>query len=862
MFCPQCGKNNKEEAKFCIRCGAVFDDARLEIPPPSDVMELEPGTILDNRYRIIDIIEKGGMGAVYKAEDGRLDIVCAVKEMRENFERDEYRIYAIEKFKSEALILSKLRHPNIPRVSDYFIENKRYYMVMDYIEGQTLYKIMNNRPSLRVEEDELIKWTLQLCSVLSYLHNQDPPIIYRDIKPANIMLNKEERIMLIDFGIARIFKPRSRGTMIGTQGYSPPEQYRGQADPRSDIYALGATLHHLITGKDPQLDAPFSFAPVKQERPEISDKTAYLIDRCLKFNMEERFSSVEEIREFIEGRLPAVSGLVEKIEKAKTGTSSEAKKSELAKNEKEGRKKKGSGGLTHELENLLFSVQPKSQTEIKEKTLNKKDSPLVKPAVHVKPTMPLVSMYDIKKVINEVEKKKSVEKILEEKKPFRQESISIESMLGGEHNLESLDLEITSQFRPTQIFNKTSRDLTPLQMPQIDTANGIFNSPRISSPAVTTPFSLGIREKKAPVAAFNNLDLSIKPTSASPPHAIPQLWRMFRCDASHQGRNADADKCEGNMKWRFKTNGRIYSSPVVDSNGIVYFSSNDGCLYAVTPEGSEKWRFVTDNSVFATPLVIEEHGIFFGSEDNHFYSVDFEGKERWRLQMNDSILSSAVTDGKGTIYVGCNDGNIYALTPQGEIKWRFTINNFIQSSPAIGPDGIIYIGSWDRSLYALNPEGRLKWSFKTGDIVESSPAVDEEGNVYFGSYDHHIYCLDSRGKLKWKYKTKDKIYSSCALFPGRGIYAGSDDNYLYHLNFNGKLKWTVRTDYRIKSSPALDGQGNIYIGSNDFSIYGINPEGEIMWKFKTNGSIESSPCITNDGALYVGSNDGWLYFFK
>ncbi|MFP4499218.1 MAG: serine/threonine protein kinase, partial [Vulcanimicrobiota bacterium] len=315
--------------------------------------ELEEGIKLDNRYRLITIIEKGGMGAVYKAMDTRLDNICAIKEMRENFERDEYRIYAIEKFKSEALILSKLRHPNIPRVFDYFIEKDRYYLAMDYIEGQTLFRVMHKRKDKRLEEEELVEWTLQLCDVLAYLHNQDPPIIYRDIKPANIMINSEKRIMLIDFGIARIFNPKSKGTMIGTQGYSPPEQYRGQVDPRSDIYALGATLHHLITGKDPQLDAPFSFPPVRELREELSDRLSYAIDKCLKFNMEDRFSCVEELRDHLENRSP-VNIEVEKPPQPEPEEEIPAPPEE--------KKEKKSGILASELENLLFSIEEASTT--------------------------------------------------------------------------------------------------------------------------------------------------------------------------------------------------------------------------------------------------------------------------------------------------------------------------------------------------------------------------------------------------------------------------------------------------------------------------------------------------------------------
>lgn len=306
MFCPECGANNKDGAKFCVECGTMLKEAKSPESKPVKKRKIEKGVVLDNRYEIQGIIEKGGMGAVYKALDRRLDNICAVKEMTDNFDNIEHRDYAIEKFKSEALILSKLRHPNIPRVWDYFIESEKYYLVMDFVQGTNLHEILYSKPDQRLSEAEVIDWGSQICDVLSFLHRHDPPIIYRDIKPANVMITADNRAVLIDFGIARLFKPKVTGTMIGTQGYSPPEQYRGKTDPRSDIYALGAAMHHLITGKDPQLDAPFSFLPVKELVTDISDQLAAIIDKCLEFDMQDRFQSADELKKALLGEIEVV----------------------------------------------------------------------------------------------------------------------------------------------------------------------------------------------------------------------------------------------------------------------------------------------------------------------------------------------------------------------------------------------------------------------------------------------------------------------------------------------------------------------------------------------------------------------------
>ncbi|MFO3796937.1 MAG: serine/threonine protein kinase, partial [Anaerolineales bacterium] len=226
-------------------------------PPSSDnpsSQHLAPGSLLVNRYLIQEVIGAGGMGSVYRARDMHFPNVprlVAVKEMINMAPDPLVRQTIVQNFEREANLLATLNHPSIPRIYDYFSQDNRSYLVLEYIHGKDLETIINETPGF-LPEEQVIHWAVQLCDVLAYLHNHKPePIIFRDMKPSNVMINLSGDVVLVDFGIARTFQAGQKGTMIGTEGYSPPEQYRGEATPLADIYALGATLHHALTRRDP-----------------------------------------------------------------------------------------------------------------------------------------------------------------------------------------------------------------------------------------------------------------------------------------------------------------------------------------------------------------------------------------------------------------------------------------------------------------------------------------------------------------------------------------------------------------------------------------------------------------------------------
>ena len=255
---------------------------------------LEIGSIIDGKYKILNVIGKGGMSVVYLAMNERANKQWAIKEVRkdgvQNFEVVKQNLIV------ETDLLKRLNHPHLPSIIDVIDGDGTFLIVMDYIEGNPLSKAIKN--SGAQNQDDVIEWSKQLCDVLGYLHSRKPPIIYRDMKPSNVMLKPDGNVMLIDFGTAREFKSTSVAdtTCLGTQGYAAPEQFggHGQTDARTDIYCLGATMYHLITGHNPALP-PYEMYPIRQWNPMLSSGLEEIILKCTQKNPDDRYQSCAEL---------------------------------------------------------------------------------------------------------------------------------------------------------------------------------------------------------------------------------------------------------------------------------------------------------------------------------------------------------------------------------------------------------------------------------------------------------------------------------------------------------------------------------------------------------------------------------------
>ncbi|GAC1357712.1 MAG: hypothetical protein NVSMB38_40350 [Ktedonobacteraceae bacterium] len=282
IICANCGAATLISEEFCDGCGmeiaasskansagSVSSTVRIALAAPSTLSHfpigpLQNGTLLKNgRYTIREKVGAGGMGAVYKAEDGDFaHRQVAIKELVPDQRLTTQQVInAHESFRREAFLLAPLSHQSLPRIFDSFQERDRSYLVMDFLEGKTLEQLLEDVAPGRLAVRQVVEIGVALCDVLDYLHTRQPPLIFRDVKPSNVMITPRDHLYMIDFGIARAYKfgQQKDTTALGSPGYAAPEQYgKGQSVPRTDIYGLGATLHHLLTGDDPS-DTPFSF---------------------------------------------------------------------------------------------------------------------------------------------------------------------------------------------------------------------------------------------------------------------------------------------------------------------------------------------------------------------------------------------------------------------------------------------------------------------------------------------------------------------------------------------------------------------------------------------------------------------------
>jgi len=628
-----------------------METQRIQLPSDSgdrrtDTGQLQPGTNLVNRYLIQEVIGVGGMGSVYRARDLHFPNVVklvAVKEMINQAPDPLVRQTIVQNFEREANILATLTHPSIPRIYDYFTLDNRSYLVEEFINGRDLEVLLSQTEGF-LPEEQVLDWAIQLCDVLSYLHGHKPdPIIFRDMKPSNVMVNQYNHIVLVDFGIAKPFQTGQKGTMIGTEGYSPPEQYRGEANVQADIYALGATLHHLLTRRDPRLEAPFSFAerPIRKINPSVSVELETVINTALQYNVEDRFKSIDDFKQSLVGA-GRKTGLLNRV-------SSRATSSVVIPAE---------------------GIKPVWVFQCEDEV---RGTPLVYNGL-VYTGCYDNNLYAINASNGEFQWKYPTEGGIVSRPAIADDTIFFGS-------------EDKRVYAVSARYGKLSW--------MYYTEGAIRSSGRIADGHLF----IGSDDRFLHAVNINTGRAAWTYDTGDEIRSTPFIINELVYFGTEGGELLCLD-FRGQVKWRFKAKRAITSSPWVQDS-VVFVNSMDGFLYAVDAKsGWMLWRFRMEKPSIVSPTVVDTL-VFTGSADGHVYAVDTRSaKEIWRFKTNHQVNSSPVVY-KDAIYFGSIDNHLYCLEYRtGRLRWKFETKGPIAGTPTIFDD-IVYVGSNDHFIYAL-----------------------------------------------------------------------------------------------------------------------------------------------------------------
>jgi eukaryotic-like serine/threonine-protein kinase len=612
----------------------------------SEIGQLNSGTNLGNRYLIQEVIGVGGMGSVYRARDLHFPNVVklvAVKEMINQAPDPLVRQTIVQNFEREANILATLSHPSIPRIYDYFTLDNRSYLVLEFVNGKDLEVILSQSEGF-ISEEQVLAWGIELCDVLTFLHSHKPdPIVFRDMKPSNVMINQHNHIVLVDFGIAKTFQSGQKGTMIGTEGYSPPEQYRGEATVQADIYALGATLHHLLTRRDPRLEPPFSFAerPIRKMNPSVSMEFETVINTALQYNAEDRYKTIEIFKEALVS-VGRKTGLLNRI-----NISSPTSKSVLDNEIKP-----------------VWAFQCEDEL---------RGTPVLHNGV-VYIGCYDNNLYALSASSGEFQWKYPADGGIVSRPAVFEDAIYFGS---EDHRLHAVSI-------------RTGKLLWSYY-----TEGRIRSSPRVSDNHIF--FGSDDTFLHAVNMATNREAWKVE--TGSEVRSSPAIVNEIIYFGNEVGDFFALDY-RGNIKWRFKAKRNITSSPCVH-NDVVYFTSLDSHLYALDAKsGWLIWRFRMNKPSIVSPVAVDNL-VIAGSSDGHIYAVEARAaREVWRFKTEHQVNGSPVVY-KDCVYCGSVDGYLYCIEYKtGRLRWKFETKGPITGTPLVYDD-IVYVGSHDHFIYAL-----------------------------------------------------------------------------------------------------------------------------------------------------------------
>ena len=609
------------------------------------------------RYLIQDVIGSGGMGSVYRARDMHFPNavkLVAIKEMVSTTTDLKINQLMVRSFEREANLLVTLSHPQITNIYDYFIIDQRAYLVIEYVYGKDLEKVLDRVEGF-IPEAQIIKWAVQLCDVLDYLHSHEPEaIIFRDMKPSNVMINRQGNAVLIDFGIAKTFQLGKKGTIIGTEGYAPPEQYRGESTPSVDIYGLGATLHHALTGCDPTAEPPFTFDQriINDFNPAISKEMVQVVERALEYDASVRWHSANDMKEALL-RVGQATGLLKGVD------------SLLLSN------LETPGGL---------SSSPNSPADQLVKpvwTFKCEDE--IRGGVFLEGNNLFVGAYDNNLYKINATDGKFLWKYATDGGIVCTPVISNSNAFIGSEDGKVYGINASS-----------GKKIWEYQT----------NGPVRCSPAIAEDhLFIGSDDCNLYVLTQSQGSLSWKIESMAPIRCKPLIHDKLVYFANTNGEFLCTDM-GGYTKWRYSAKRAIIGTPIIDDD-ILYFSSLDATFYAIDAKaGWAMWRFRMDKGSVSSPILHDKY-IYFGSADGFVYCINkVNGKLVWSFQTEGQVSGSVVLH-DDLLYVGNANGFMFALDRNdGNLLWKFKTQGAITNKPIVNNDLLIF-GSSDKTLYAL-----------------------------------------------------------------------------------------------------------------------------------------------------------------
>lgn len=653
---------------------------------------LQSGTVLEGRYEIQRVAGRGGMSTVYAARDlrfGQVERLCAVKEMGDNEPDPGTRALSLVNFERESALLATIAHPAVPKIYDYFADGGMIYLVLEFIDGDDLERALAKRKA-PFPEDVVVDWMIQICDVLEMLHAYQPaPIIFRDLKPSNIMLRSSSRIALIDFGIARTFQGAQRGTMIGTEGYAPPEQYRGLADARGDIYALGATLHHLITNSDPRHQTPFTFheRPIQQLNPAVSPALSRIVEKMVAYHPDQRYQTVTEVRR--------------ELEALQRGTESVP------------------AAIAMPHPPVRDTAPPPRQTTVLQ-------TPLDDPPVRETET-------------RAVDRRRPSRRRPGRKRPVLEqlsERVSWAVATGDE-------VRGTAAFDGESVFIGSYDRRLYCLAPDLGTVRWRFETGRgvVARPATTNGMAIvGSEDSAVYCVDVRSGNMVWQHRTSMPVRSSATICGDQVLVGSDDGMVYCLELASGEVVWRQRTWGPVRSTPVVNGDRVLV-GGDDGSLYALNrSSGAVIWRQPAGGPVQSEPAV-DQSQVVVSTRSGGVVSFDREGGyRRWVYQAPGPVVSSPRIEQRSVVF-GVADGALVSVSlDDGQPLWVQRYANQITSTPLLART-VGYVGTVDGACIAFALDtGELIWRHEIGGSIVSSPCF--AGRVLVvGSTDNRVYGI-------------------------------------------------------------------------------------------------------------------------